>query len=304
MHVAQVPTTAASSTHLNGTTAASSTQLNGTTAASNTHLNGTTTASSTQLSGKVALITGAGRGIGAGFALELASRGASVVVNYGNSAKGATEVVKQIQAMGSAAIAIQADVSKVPEITRLFNEAIAHFGHLDIVINNAGIEAFYPEPAVTEEIYDRTFNINTRAQFFVAQHAYRHLRVGGRIIFMSSVAAPMTGIRNHALYAGSKCAVEGFTRSFAKDCGDKLITVNAVAPGGVYTDMFVANAWHYTPGADENTPVDELEKGLASINPLGRVARPVDIAQVVAFLSGPDSAFINGQVITINGGGV
>lgn len=190
------------------------------------------------LQGKVALITGAGRGIGRGIALELGQRGASVVVNYGSSEKAAAEVVAEIEKAGSRAVAIKADVSKVSEVTRLFNEALQHFGRLDVVVSNSGTEVFKPEDQVTEEDYDRVFNLNTRAQFFVAQHAYKNLQNGGRIIFTSSVAATMSGIGNHALYAGSKAAVEGFTRSFAVDCGHKQITVNAIAPGGVKTDMY------------------------------------------------------------------
>lgn len=190
------------------------------------------------LAGKVALITGAGRGLGRGIAIELGKRGASVVVNYNSAETLAQEVVDEIGKAGSRAVSIKADVTKVPEISRLFQEALEHFGHLDIVVSNSGTEVFKPEDQVTEADYDRVFNLNTRAQFFVAQHAYKHLRNGGRIILTSSVAANMSGIPNHALYAGSKAAVEGFTRSFAVDCGHKQITVNAIAPGGVKTDMY------------------------------------------------------------------
>lgn len=190
------------------------------------------------LAGKVALITGAGRGLGRGIAIELGKRGASVVVNYNSAEKLAQEVVDEISKAGSRAVAIKADVTKVPEISRLFQEALQHFGHLDIVVSNSGTEVFKPEDQVTEADYDRVFNLNTRAQFFVAQHAYMHLRNGGRIVLTSSVAANMSGIPNHALYAGSKAAVEGFTRSFAVDCGHRQITVNAIAPGGVKTDMY------------------------------------------------------------------
>lgn len=190
------------------------------------------------LEGKVALITGSGRGIGKGIALELASRGASIVINYANTAKGAEATVAEIEGLGSKAIAIRADVTKPSEVARLFQEAKSHFGHLDIVMSNSGTESFKPEDQITEEDYDHVFSLNTKAQFFVAQNAYKHLEHGGRIILMSSVAATMSGVPNHALYAGSKAAVEGFTRSFSADCGHKAITVNAIAPGGVKTDMF------------------------------------------------------------------
>jgi 3-oxoacyl-[acyl-carrier protein] reductase len=122
---------------------------------------------------------------------------------------------------------------------------------------------------------------------------------GGRIIFMSSVAATMSGVPNHALYAGSKAAVEGFTRSFSADAGPKGITVNAIAPGGIKTDMFSANAWHYSPGADPSTSMEDIEKGIASLCPLGRCAVPADIARVVAFLGSADSEWINGKSLTL-----
>jgi len=256
------------------------------------------------LRGKVALVTGAGRGIGYAIALELGQRGASIVVNYSRAHAGAEALVKEIEAAGSKAIAIQADVTQVPEIARLFQEAIAHFGHLDIVVSNAGMEIHKEEDKVTEEDYDKLFGLNTRAQFFVAQHAYMHLEEGGRIILMSSVAAKMTGIPNHALYAGSKAAVEAFVRSFATDCGSRRITVNAVAPGGVKSDMYDENAWHYAPGATPSSSIEEIDDKLANFCPLKRVAVPQDIARVVAFLAHNDSEWINGQVLLLTGGSI
>ena len=246
------------------------------------------------LESKVALITGSGRGLGAGIAIDLGQRGASVVVNYAKSRSAAEKVVAEIEAAGSNAIAIQADVSEVAEVSKLFEEAISHFGRLDIVVSNSGIESFCAEEKVTEEIYDKVFRLNTRAQFFVAQHGLLHLSTGGRIILTSSVAATMSGIRNHALYAGSKAAVEGFTRSFSADCGEKKITVNAIAPGGIKTDMYLDNAWHYSPGANPSTSIEEIDKGLASLSPLKRVGLPEDVARVVAFLVGPEGEWING----------
>ena len=170
-----------------------------------------------RLDGKVALITGAGRGVGAGIALELGARGASVVVNYSKSAGPAEEVVAELVAMGARAVAIQANVSKPAEIGALFEQALAHFGRLDIVVSNAGMEAFKQEEDVTQEDYDEVFDLNARGQFFVAQNGLKHCAKGGRIVLTSSVAASMAGVRNHALYAGSKAAVEGFTRSFAEE---------------------------------------------------------------------------------------
>ncbi|MCJ1363576.1 Arp2/3 complex subunit, actin nucleation center [Acarospora aff. strigata] len=260
--------------------------------------------STARLDGKVVLITGSGRGLGAGIALELGQRGASIIVNYANSATAANDVVSQIQSIGSKAVAIRADVSKVTEIGQLFAQSLAHFGRLDVVISNSGMEIFRAEEDVTEDDYDRVFGLNTRAQFFVAQHALRHLTYGGRIILMSSVAARMSGMPNHAVYAGSKAAVEGFTRSFAADAGSKRITVNAVAPGGIKSDMFAANAWHYVPGADQSWSAEAIERGVANFGPLKRLGLPVDVARVVAFLAGEESEWINGQVLLLSGGAV
>lgn len=142
----------------------------------------------TSLEGRVALITGAGRGLGAGLALELASRGASVVLNYARSAKAAQGVVAEIESQGGSAVAIQADISKVSEVTKLFDAAMAHFGRLDIVINNAGMESFANEEDVTEEMFDEVFGLNTRAQFFVAQHGLKHL---SRMLPASSSTSPI-----------------------------------------------------------------------------------------------------------------
>ncbi|CAL3963332.1 unnamed protein product [Diplocarpon coronariae] len=256
------------------------------------------------LEGKVALVTGSGRGIGRGIALSLASRGASVVVNYANTSSGAQETVAQIEKLGRKAFAIKADVTKLAEVQRLFTEAVAHFGRLDIVMSNSGTENFQHADKITEEEYDSVFNLNTKAQFFVAQQAYIHLEQGGRIILMSSVAANLS-VPNHALYAGSKAAVEGFTRSFAADCGpSKAITVNAIAPGGVKTDMFDKNAWHYSPGATPESSPESIEAGIAKMCPLQRCAVPEDIGRVVSFLASRESEWINGQVIKLSGGSI
>ncbi|KAG8410815.1 Arp2/3 complex subunit, actin nucleation center [Metarhizium acridum] len=143
-----------------------------------------------------------------------------------------------------------------------------------------------------------------RAQFFVAQHAYIHLRNGGRIILMSSVAANMSGIPNHALYAGSKAAVEGFTRSFAVDAVIRISLSMLSPPVASRQDMYDANAWHYVPGGKPGMPMEEIDKGLAAFCPLERVAVPQDIGRVVAFLAHPDSEWVNGQIILLTGGSI
>jgi len=206
---------------------------------------GVVTVPTASLHGKVALITGAGRGIGRGCAIELGRRGASVVVNYQSSKSSADEVVREIEATGSGAkaIAIQADVSKVAEIERLFQETKKHFGKIDIVMSNSGTESWDKTEEITEEKYDHVFNLNARAQFFVGQAAWKHLEDNGRLILMSSIAAGLLGVRDHALYNASKMAVIGMIKAFATDFGKRGITVNGVAPGGIKSDMFTSNAW-------------------------------------------------------------
>ncbi|OTB09255.1 hypothetical protein M426DRAFT_70993 [Hypoxylon sp. CI-4A] len=256
------------------------------------------------LAGKVALITGAGRGIGRGIALELGKRGASVVVNYGRSSGSAEAVVEELSRLGGRAVALQADISKPAEVARLFEEAVAHFGRVDYVVSNAGMEVWCEETEVTPELFDQVFNLNCRGQFFVAQQGLKHCREGGRIVLTSSIAAQMAGIPNHALYAGSKAAVEGFTRAFAVDCGKKRITCNAIAPGGIQTDMFDENSWHYVPGGYKGMPIDTIKDGLRKMCPLDRVGVPADIGKAVYTLISDEGEWINGQVIRASGGGV
>lgn len=247
------------------------------------------------LAGKVALITGSGRGIGRGIALEIAARGASVIVNYAKSESKADEVVKEIIMGGGKAIALRADLREPEQIFKLFADAIAHFSRLDIVVSNSGTEVWLEEEDVTPAVFDHIFDLNCRGQFFVAQQAFKHMGRGGRIILMSSIAASMSGIPNHALYAGSKAAVEGFTRSFSVDCGEKGITVNAIAPGGIKTDMYKENAWHYVLNGYPEMTMEQIDALLAQLCPLKRVGLPSDIAKAVALLVSPDSEWINGK---------
>ncbi|EOO02666.1 putative versicolorin reductase protein [Phaeoacremonium minimum UCRPA7] len=246
------------------------------------------------LAGKVALITGSGRGIGRGIAIELGRRGANVVVNYGSSSKAAEEVVAELAKLGSKSIALQADISNPAAVSELFEKAVEHFGHLDIVVSNSGMEVWCPEVEVTPELFDKVFNLNCRGQFFVAQQGLKHCSRGGRIILTSSIAASIGGIPNHALYAGSKAAVEGFTRAFAVDCGEKGITVNAIAPGGVKTDMYDENSWHYVPGGYKGMPMEIIDAGLAKMCPLKRVGTPADIGKAVFTLCSEEGEWING----------
>ncbi|KAF1986895.1 1,3,6,8-tetra-HN reductase [Aulographum hederae CBS 113979] len=259
---------------------------------------------SASLEGKVALITGAGRGIGRGCAIELGKRGCSVIVNYANSKSSADEVCKIIEdtKSGAKAVSIQADVSKVSEINRLFEESKKAFGKIDIVMSNSGTESWDKTEEISEEKYDHVFNLNARAQFFVGQAAYKYLENNGRLILMSSIAAGLLGVKDHALYNASKMAVIGMIKSFATDFGKRGITVNGVAPGGIKSDMFTQNAWHYIPGGTPEWPAEKIEDLMANHCPLGRCAEPEDVARVVAFLASGDGGWVNGQVITISGG--
>ncbi|GAD99563.1 hypothetical protein PVAR5_8278 [Paecilomyces variotii No. 5] len=254
-----------------------------------------------ELQGKVALITGAARGIGRGIALELAKKGASIVINYAHSSQAADVLVRDIKSMGVRAAAIRADLTKVEEIDTLFQTAVERFGRLDIVVSNSGKEKFVPLGVTTLDDFNEVFDINTRAQFFVAKSALNHIQPGGRLILTSSIAAGV-GIPGHALYAGSKSAVEGFTRCFAADFGQKGCTVNAIAPAGVKTDMWAENSWRYAPGCDKSSSIEEIEMALANGSPLKRCAVPADIGRVVAFLASPAGEWVNGQIISLNGG--
>ena len=213
-----------------------------------------------RLDGKIALVTGSGRGMGATMATELARRGAKVIVNYANSADAANAVVDSIKKNGGEAIALQANVSEVSETIKLMDKAVEHFGQLDIVVSNSGVVSFGHLKDVTEEEWDRVFKINTRGQFFVAREAYKHLSVGGRIILMGSITGQAKGVPKHTVYSGSKGAIETFTRCMAIDCGDKKITVNCVAPGGIKTDMYHQVCREYIPNGEKlsDDQVDEV----------------------------------------------
>ena len=218
-------------------------------------------------------------------AIELGKRGAKVVVNYANSADAANQVVEEIKKNGTDAIAIQANVGEVSETIKLFDQAVEHFGQLDIV---------------SEEEFDRVFKINTRGQFFVAREAYKHLSVGGRIILMGSITGQAKGVPKHAVYSGSKGAIETFVRCMAIDSGDKRITVNAVAPGGIKTDMYHAVCREYIPGGEKLSD-DEVDEYAKTWSPMQRVGQPIDIARVVCFLASQDGEWVNGKVIGIDG---
>jgi len=240
------------------------------------------------LKGKVALVTGASRGIGRAIAERLAQAGAAVVVNYSSSAGEAQKVVAEIEAKGGKAFAIRADVSRVPEIVKLFDQAIAHFGKLDILVNNAGIAFIKTVGDTTEEDFDHIFAINVKGTFFACQQAATRLANGGRIINLStSITARL--LPAYGAYAATKGAVEQLTRSLSKELGARGITVNAVSPGPTETELFL----------DGKTPeqIDFFSKQSA----FGRLGKPQDIADIVAFLASEESRWISGQNIRANG---
>ncbi|QRG67643.1 SDR family oxidoreductase [Brevibacillus choshinensis] len=242
-----------------------------------------------KLAGKVAIVTGASRGIGRQMAVELAQHGAKVVVNYSSSPGKAEEVVAEIKQVGGEAIAIGADISKVAEVESLFQKTLDAYGQVDILVNNAGVMSTRLIAEVTEEEFDRQFAINVKGTFFACQQAALHMKENGRIInFSTSVAGNM--LPAYSVYAATKGAVEQITRQLAKELGPRGITINAVAPGPVNTELFTA----------EKT--EEEAKRVGSMNAMGRIAEPNDISQVVLFLAGPESQWVTGQTLRVNGG--
>lgn len=241
--------------------------------------------------GKVAIVTGASRGIGRAIALRLAQDNIAVVVNYAHRASDADEVVQAIEAAGGRAIALQGDVANASDCARLFDAAEAQFGGVDIVINNAGVI----QPGTTmladtdDALYERIFAINTRGTFNMLRLAATRMRANGRIVNFSSSVIGLA-LPGYAIYAGSKAAVETFTNIFAKELRGKGISVTAVAPGPTATDLFM----------EGKTP--ELIERLGKMAPLERLGTPEDIAGTVAFLVGPQGAWVNGQTLRVNGG--
>ncbi len=245
--------------------------------------------SSPKLSGKIAIVTGASRGIGRALALRLGHDGAAVAINYVNNAAGAEEVKAEIKTAGGDAIALQADVSKPADIQRLFDQAIEHFGRFDILVNNAGIRISKDVADIDEAEYDRLFAINVKGTFFACQQAARRLSEGGRIINISSAVTRMM-LPGYSIYAASKGAVDQITRVLAKELGERKITVNAVAPGPVDTELF------------RDGKSDEQIQQMAQMAALGRIGQVEDIADAVAFLASDNARWITGQCIHVNGG--
>lgn len=241
------------------------------------------------LAGKVALITGSSKGIGAEIARRMAEAGARVVVNYAGSEDAAAAVVQSIRDNGGEAVAVQADVSKVADVKRLFAEGIKHFGRIDVLVNNAGVMINKKIEDATDEDFDHLFGVNVKGVFNTLREAADQLADNGRVINMSSTVLRMM-LPTYGLYCGTKAAVEQMTRIFAKEIGHRGITVNSVAPGPTETDLFM-----------EGKSEEMIDK-LISMNAFGRLGQPADIAQVVVFLASDASAWVTAQNICVNGG--
>ena len=245
-----------------------------------------------KLTGKIAVVTGASKGIGASIAKHLAAEGASVVVNYASSKTGADKVFTEITSAGGKAVAVQGDVAKKADIDRLFVETKKAFGHVDILVNNAGIYEFAPLEQITEEHFHKQFNLNVLGLLLTTQEALKHFNpAGGSVVNISSLVstlAPPFG----SVYSATKGAVDVITGSLSKELGARKIRVNAVRPGlveteGTHSSGFTSGEFH-----------DEYVKNA----PLGRIGQPQDIATAVTFLASDDSLWITGETLLVSGG--
>jgi 3-oxoacyl-[acyl-carrier protein] reductase len=238
---------------------------------------------------KVALVTGASRGIGAAIARRLAKDGMTVVINYAGSTAEAEKLAGEIEADGGRALTAQADVSDPQAVARMWDAAEAAFGGVDILVNNAGIMQLAALASSDDALFDRHIAVNLKGSFNTLREAARKLRDGGRIINFSTSVVGLN-LENYCVYAATKAAIETMTAILAKEMRGRGITVNAVAPGPTATDLFL------------NGKSEELIERMAKMNPLERLGTPEDIAAAVAFLAGPDGGWINGQTIRANGG--
>jgi len=245
-----------------------------------------------KLAGKVAVVTGASKGIGASIAEHLGAEGASVVVNYATSREGADRVVKKIQAKGGKAIAVQADLSKPKDVPQLFAETKAAFGRVDILVNNAGIYEFGPIEAVTPEHFHKQFDLNVLGVLLATQEAVKLIGAeGGSIINISSVVGPMP-LGSAAVYSATKAAVDAITVALAKELGPKKIRVNSLNPGVVITEGVRA------AGIADG----EFRKSVEERTPLGRVAEPEDVARAAVFFASGDAGWVTGERLLVAGG--
>lgn len=247
----------------------------------------------TDLTGKVALVTGSARGIGKAIAERYASLGADIVVNYAHGKAEADGTVARIEELGAKAVAVQADVSRVDDVARLFDRALAAFGRIDIVVANAGLELTgLPVVDFTEEQFDRMFGVNTKGAFFTMQSAAKHVADNGKIIYVSSST---TGYPNpgYALHGGSKVAPQYLVQVLAREVGQRGVTVNAILPTA-------------TEGAGLHSHVEDgapIKQYIADFNPMSRMGTPDDVADVAEFFASDLSSFVSGQLLLVSGGG-
>ena len=245
-----------------------------------------------KLAGKVAVVTGASKGIGADIAKHLAAAGAAVVVNYASSKEGADRVVDEITKRGGKAIAVQANVAKKAEVERLFSTAAKALGKIDILVNNAGIYEFAPLEEITEQQFHKHFDVNVLGLLLATQEAVRHFNPdGGSVINISSAVTSLTP-PNTSVYTATKGAVDAITRTLAKELGPRKIRVNAINPGMIETEGVVS------AGFNEG----EFRKSVETQTPLGRIGQPNDIAPAAVFLASSDAKYITGETLRIAGG--
>jgi 3-oxoacyl-[acyl-carrier protein] reductase len=244
-----------------------------------------------KLAGKVAVVTGASKGIGASIAKHLGAEGASVVVNYASSKSGADKVVNEIKAEGGKAVAVQGDMSKKSDIERLFAETKKAYGNVDILVNNAGIYEMLPLEQITEEHFHKQFNLNVLGLILATQEAAKHFDSSGSVINISSVVGlnPFPGA---AVYSATKAAVDAVTKSLSKELGPKNIRVNSINPGMIETEGL------HAVGILET----DTRKYVEAQTPLGRIGQPDDVATVATFLASADSGWISGETFLVAGG--
>ena len=245
-----------------------------------------------KLAGKVAVITGASKGIGAGIAKTFAAEGAAVVVNYASSKADADRIVGDITRGGGKAIAVQGDMTRTADVRRLFAETKSTFGKLDVLVNNAGVYSFAPLASVTPEDFHHQFDVNVLGTILATQQAANYFGAGGGSVINVSSIVSVNPMADMLVYAASKSAVDSVTRSLAKDLSGRHIRVNAIAPGATETEGLTAIG---AVGTD-------LEKALVSGIPMGRLGKPDDIARVALFLASDESSWVTGERITASGG--
>jgi 3-oxoacyl-[acyl-carrier protein] reductase len=245
-----------------------------------------------KLANKVAVVTGASKGIGAAIAKQLAAEGASVVVNYASSKSGADKVVDEISKAGGKAVAVQADVAKPADITRLFAETKKAFGKVDVLVNNAGIYEFLPLEQITAEHFRKLFDLNVLGLVLTTQEAVKHFpATGGSVVNVSSVVSSR-GVPAGSVYSGTKGAVDSITRALAAELGPRKIRVNSINPGMVVTEGMTGMGIHES----------DMRKQVEAATPLGRIGQPEDIAPAVTYFASDDSAWVTGETIVLAGG--